>query len=633
MMKNPHVYTNGIPISVSLRPALEAEHIQQNVTANKSRLITISVLALLIACLVSIIAKLLVYLIDLFTNIAFHGTISTVHIGPAGNSLGIFVIIVPVAGGIIVGFMAMYGSKAIRGHGIPEAMEQILVNQSRIKPSITFLKPLSSAISIGTGGPFGAEGPIIATGGALGSTIGQLFKISSHERKILLAAGAAAGMSAIFGSPIAAIFLAIELLLFEFSHVSIIPVALACITGAAAHVILFGPEPVFGMNNVIIHNGIPALAGYAAIGLFIGVMSALVTRIVFIIEDGFGKLPVHWMWWPAIGGLAVGIIGYYAPRTLGVGYENIRDILTGHVTLSILLTLAILKFISWAIALGSGTSGGTLAPLLTIGGAIGALAGKLIIYLFPYSGVSIPVCALVGMSAMFAGASRALMTSIIFALETTLQINALLPLLAACITSYFISFFLMDTTIMTEKISRRGIKTPHSYEPDVLEKLTLGQVIKPNEIALSSENTIIEIREWLISNLQTNSNYFIVVTNDGEFRGIVSLIDIYSRSNRAEELIDSLIKKHQVVISIESNLRTAVEIMAREDLEVLPVVSKEEPGKVIGILSYKDILSAYSYRSGEHEKTNANISLKRQGLKILVHGQKLFNLVNRMRNG
>jgi len=632
-MKKANVYTNGIPISISLKPTLEAEHIQQKATASKSRSVTISALALLIACLVSIIAKLLVYLIDFFTNLAFHGSFSTAHIGPAGNSLGLSGILVPVGGGIIVGLMAMYGSKAIRGHGIPEAMEQILVNQSRIKPSITFLKPLSAAISIGTGGPFGAEGPIIATGGALGSTIGQLFKISSHERKILLASGAAAGMSAIFGSPIAAIFLAIELLLFEFSHVSIIPVSLACITGAAAHVILFGPEPIFGMNHVIINTGIPALSGYIAIGLFIGVMSALVTRIVFVIEDGFGKLPVHWMWWPAIGGLAVGIIGYYAPRTLGVGYENIKDILTGNVSLNILFTLAVWKFISWAIALGSGTSGGTLAPLLTIGGATGALAGKLIMFIYPESGISIPVCALVGMSAMFAGASRALMTSIIFALETTLQINALLPLLAACLTSYFVSFFLMDTTIMTEKIARRGIKTPHSYEPDVLEKITLRQVIKPNEIALSSENTISEIRDWLKNNLQITSNYFIVVTNEGEFKGIVSLIDIYSLYNSGNELIDTLIKKHQVVLSNESNLRTAVEIMASEDLEVLPVVSKEEPDKVIGILSYKDILSAYSHRSGEHEKTKANISLKRQGLKILVHGQKFLTLVTRMRNG
>jgi CBS domain-containing protein len=439
-------------------------------------------------------------------------------------------------------------------------------------------------------------------------------------------------MSAIFGSPIAAIFLAIELLLFEFSHVSIIPVSLACITGAAGHVLLFGPEPIFAMN-LIIHSGVAEIPGYAAIGLIIGVISALTTRIVFIIEDGFGKLPVHWMWWPAIGGLAVGIIGYYAPRILGVGYENIKDILNGHVTLSILFTLAVLKFISWAIALGSGTSGGTLAPLLTVGGATGALTGELIIYLFPHSGISIPMCALVGMSAMFAGASRALMTSIIFALETTMQINALLPLLAACITSYFVSFFLMETTIMTEKIARRGIKTPHSYEPDVLEKITLKQVIKPNGIALSSENTIGEIRDWLKDNLEVTSNYFIVVTNEGEFRGIVSLIDIYSLFNRDDEKINSLIKKHHVVISNQSNLRSAVEIMAREDLEVLPVVSDEEPDKVIGVLSYKDILSAYSYRSGEHEKTSANISLKRQGLKILVHGQKILTLVNRIRNG
>jgi chloride channel protein, CIC family len=392
MIKNPHVYKNGIPISISLNPTLEAEHIQPHAGANKSRLITISVLALLIAILVSIISKLLVYLIDLFTNLAFYGTFSAIHTGPAGNSLGLFVILVPAAGGIVVGLMAMYGSKAIRGHGIPEAMEQVLVNQSRIKPSLLFLKPLSAAISIGSGGPFGAEGPIIATGGALGSTVGQLFKISPHERKILLASGAAAGMSAIFGSPIAAIFLAIELLLFEFSPLSIIPVSLACITGAAAHVLLFGPEPMFAINSVIVFSGIPALAGYAAIGSFIGVIAALVTRIVFVMEDAFGKLPVHWMWWPAIGGLAVGLIGYVAPRTLGVGYENIKDILNGNVTLSLLLTLAILKFISWAIALGSGTSGGTLAPLLTIGGATGALTGKLILYLFPGSGISIPVC-------------------------------------------------------------------------------------------------------------------------------------------------------------------------------------------------------------------------------------------------
>ncbi len=257
--------------------------------------------------------------------------------------------------------MARYGSKAIRGHGIPEAMEQILTNESRIKPIITFLKPVSSAISIGTGGPFGAEGPIIATGGALGSTIGQFLRISPDERMILLTSGATAGMAAIFGTPVAAIFLAIELLLFEFSPRSIIPIALACITGAAMHKLLFGNEPVFLMPVEAIPSN-PALAIYSLLGIFIGLLAAAVTKAVYLIEDGFEKLPIPWYWWPALGGIAVGGIGFLAPQTLGVGYSNIDLLLHNNLTLNLLLTLSLFKFLSWSISLGSGTSGGTLAP-------------------------------------------------------------------------------------------------------------------------------------------------------------------------------------------------------------------------------------------------------------------------------
>ncbi|HXU25890.1 MAG TPA: chloride channel protein, partial [Bacteroidia bacterium] len=271
----------GIPISISLTPTLEAENVKPKTIKDKTRLITIALLAVLIAVLVSFIAKLLVYLIDLFTNISFYGKFSLEHTSPADNTLGWLVIIMPAIGGVIVGLMAYYGSKAIRGHGIPEAMEQILTNQSKIKPAITYLKPLSSAISIGTGGPFGAEGPIIATGGALGSTIGQLLKITHNERKILLAAGATAGMSAIFGSPIAAIFLAIELLLFEFSPRSIIPVTLACITGAAGHHLLFESGPVFPIINFIEMPSNTALAYYSVMGILIGLLSVLVTKAVY----------------------------------------------------------------------------------------------------------------------------------------------------------------------------------------------------------------------------------------------------------------------------------------------------------------------------------------------------------------
>jgi H+/Cl- antiporter ClcA len=503
-------------------------------------------------------------------------------------------------------------------------MEQILTNQSKIRPSITYLKPLSSAISIGTGGPFGAEGPIIATGGALGSTLGQLLKITHNERKVLLAAGATAGMSAIFGTPIAAIFLAIELLLFEFSPRSIIPVALACITGAAGHHLLFERGPAFAMHAVIATPSNTALGVYSVLGIVIGGLSVAVTKIVYFIEDGFEKLPIHWMWWPALGGLAVGVIGYFAPRTLGVGYNNITDVLSGDMPMQVVLSLCLFKFISWAIALGSGTSGGTLAPLLTIGGATGSLLGSLVLYLFPASGVSIPLAALVGMSAMFAGASRAFLTSIIFALETTAQSNALLPLLATCGASYFVSFFLMENTIMTEKIARRGIKTPVSYVPDILEKVTVEQVMEKNGLIISEDNTIREVMDWLRNEPDYNSNYFIISGPAGEYRGILSSSNLFSKHHHPEALIKTVIRRKHISVGIDSTLRTAVEMMAKENIDVLPVVSKQNDN-VIGILSYHNIISSYKEGIEDNTKKHPDISLKRRSLKILIKGQKMIN--------
>jgi CIC family chloride channel protein len=619
---------NGIPISVSLNPTLEAEHIRPQKTQDKKRLLIISAMAVLIAGLISFIAKFLVYLIDLVTNVSFYGRFSLVHSSPANNHLGLFVILVPAIGGIIVGLMALYGSKAIRGHGIPEAMEQILTNQSKIKPAITYLKPLSSAISIGTGGPFGAEGPIIATGGALGSTIGQLMKITHNERKILLAAGATAGMSAIFGSPIAAIFLAIELLLFEFSPRSIIPVALACITGAAGHHLLFDSGPVFAMKEIIAVPANAALAGYSIMGLLIGILSVLVTKVVYLIEDGFEKLPLHWMWWPAIGGLAVGLVGYFAPRTLGVGYDNITDILSGSLSIQIVLSLCLLKFVSWAIALGSGTSGGTLAPLLTIGGATGMLFGSLILWVFPASGITLPLAALIGMSAMFAGASRALLTSIVFAIETTSQPNALLPLLAACTGSYLISFLLMKNTIMTEKIARRGVVTPHSYEPDMLEKIKVGDVVKDAGLILSEDNSIDEVRSWLEKEKGDRANYFIITNTEGEYKGIISSSSLFSHHHDPDLQVGSLIKRESVSIFMTDNLRSAVEMMSVENIDVLPVLSYRS-NTIIGILSYHDIIAVYKQGIDEHKEKQTSISLKRNGLKILLHGQRLMTAMKK----
>jgi chloride channel protein, CIC family len=622
-MKNT-ISQKGIPISVSLDQTLENQNIHLKVTKDKKRLLFISTLAVIIGACISFIAKVLVHLINLFSNISFHGHFNIGYESPATNTLGIWVIVIPAIGGVIVGLMALYGSKAIRGHGIPEAMEQVLTNQSKIRPSITYLKPLSSAVSIGTGGPFGAEGPIIATGGALGSTLGQLLKITHYERKILLAAGATAGMAAIFGSPIAAIFLAIELLLFEFSPKSIIPVALACITGAAGHHLFFEAGPVFPMPFVQSPTN-AALASYSVVGIIIGLLAALVTKIVYFIEDAFEKLPVHWMWWPAIGGLAVGIVGYFAPRTLGVGYSNITDILSGTMALNVVLSLCLMKFLSWAIALGSGTSGGTLAPLLTIGAATGALLGAVLIRYFPEAHISIQMAALIGMSAMFAGASRAVLTSIVFAIETTAQSNALLPLLAACVASYLVSYLLMENTIMTEKIARRGIKTPHSYEPDVLDKVTVSQVTNGNGFTISNDNTINEVREWLEAEKEYNHSYFIIADCNGVFKGILSSSNLFSKHHDASKTVETLIKRYPVTVTANDTLRHAVDLMARENVDVLPVIS--DNNKLSGILSYKDILSAYKIRIEEHEQKLSHISLKRGALKILLHGKnKLSSL-------
>jgi H+/Cl- antiporter ClcA len=615
----------GIPISVSLKTTLEAEDIKPHFTQNKKRLITIAGMSVAIAVAISFIAKFLVHLIYFITNLSFYGNLSVDHVTPVDNPLGLWVIVIPALGGVIVGLMALYGSKAIRGHGIPEAMEQILTNQSKIKPTITYLKPISSAIAIGTGGPFGAEGPIIATGGALGSTLGQIARISHNERKILLAAGATAGMAAIFGTPIAGIFLAIELLLFEFSPRSMIPVALACITGAAGHHFLFEAGPVFPVGHLIATPSNTALFVYSILGIVMGFISVFTTKIVYYIEDSFEKLPVHWMWFPAIGGIIVGIVGYFAPRTLGVGYENITDVLSGDLSLKVIWSLCILKFISWAIALGSGTSGGTLAPLFTIGGAAGVLLASAILYFFPHSGITLSLAALVAMAAMFAGASRALLTSIIFALEATGQSNALLPLLAGCIGSYVVSFFLMENTIMTEKITRRGVKTPDSYEPDILETVSVSQVMEEDGVVLDEENTIGEVRQWLEKETEYNSNYFIIVNKENEFRGIISSSNLFSDHHHPEKPVGALIKRNSVSVGDANSLRTAVEIMSRENIDLLPVTSIDN--NIIGILSYKNILSAYKSDIDNYVKNQPSISLKRNGLKMLVRGNKLIQLI------
>ena len=607
----------GIPVSISMDGTPHPPRTWSEVGPDKRRILFITILAVLSAVVISVVAKGMVLLIDLITNIAFHGSFTFDYLPPGVNNLGWWVVLVPVLGGVLVGVMALYGSKAIRGHGIPEAMEMILTNKSKIKPAITYLKPLSAALSIGTGGPFGAEGPIISTGGALGSMVGQLLRISPNERKVLLAAGATSGMAAIFGSPIAAVFLAVELLLFEFAPRSLLPVFMGCITGAAGHHLLFGSAPMFAMPAVAVPSN-AALFGYSVMGLVIGLLSILITKAVYLVEDGFEKLPIHWMWWPAIGGIAVGVIGYISPRTLGVGYENITQLLSGDAPMKLILGLALFKLLSWGIALGSGTSGGTLAPMMTVGGAVGCLLGMLAQMLFPSAGFVLPMAVLVGMSAMFAGASRAVLTSVVFALETTGRIEALLPLLSACACSYLVSYFLMTNTIMTEKIARRGIRTPDSYEPDVLEQIGVEQVMEREAPVVSGEMT----KQEVLRMVPVSAEHLIVSDHDGGFVGLANRSDILL-SSEGTTMVS--LARTPFTVSVGADLRTAAGMLARTP-DHAPVVVTEQ-GTIVGLITYNNVIEAYGTKIKDDQQVDPNILLSNRRLRIMVQGRKLYERV------
>lgn len=569
----------------------------RHVAANR-RFLLVCALAIVVAIGAGFLAEALVALINVFTNLFFYGRFSPAAASPAGNPLGPWVILIPVAGGLIVGVMARWGSPAIRGHGIPEVMERILIGESRIPPRITILKPVGTAISIGSGGPFGAEGPIIATGGALGSLLGQGLRFTADERKILLAAGAAAGMAAIFGAPVSATILAVELLLFEYRARSLAPVALACATAAAIRIAFHGPEAVFPMEAIATPSGL-ALTAYTAIGVFVGALGVAITKVLYKIEDTFEHLPIHWMWWPAIGGVVVGVMGYISPRTLGVGYDNITGLLDGSIAGQVLLVLVICKLISWAIALGSGTAGGTLAPLFTIGGGAGVLVGTVVAVVLPQLGIDPRVAGLVGMAAAFTGASRALLASVVFAFEATRQPQGLLPLLAGCTGAYIISLRTMKDTIMTERLARRGTPVITEYSADFLSRILVRDRATRPVVSLPGDRTIGVVRSWLMSDAAPTHQGFPVLDPQGALLGVLTRRDLLDHGADPNAALVSLIKRRPVVVSGFHSLRDAADQMVQERVGRLPVVADDGSGRVIGILSRSDLLAAHERRLDE----------------------------------
>ena len=602
----------GLPVAPNLGLSLAQVRMPRGLTRFDARLMRLIGVSILLGVAAACVAWLLMKLIGLITNLSFYGTWSTAFSSPADAvpRLGAWVIGVPVIGGLIAGGMARWGSKAIRGHGIPEAMEQVLLNESRIPTRITLLKPLSSAVVIGTGGPFGAEGPIIATGGALGSLIGQLMKVTASERKVLLAAGAAAGMAAVFAAPVSAVALAVELLLFELLGRSLIPVALACVAATGVRDLLMGSTPVFLMDPVSTPGG-AALAAYVLIGAFIGVLSVWVTRVVYAIEDGFERLPVHWMWWPALGAVVVGLVGWMAPLTLGVGYVNIEDILNGRLAMGALAWLCLMKFISWSICLGSGTSGGTLAPMFTIGGALGAMIGLLLSHAVPWLGIDPRIAALVGMAALFAGASRALLTTVVFAFETTGQPAGLLPLLGACTAAYLVSAMMMRNTIMTEKIARRGVRVPSEYKADYLERILVGDACEHDVVTLGADQTIGEVRAWIArATPESQHQGYPVLSAAGQVLGVLTRRTFFDAKWSEQARLGDLIRRPPVVVTPAHTLRQAADHMAVENVGRLLVVDPDDPTRMLGMLTRGDVISAHTRRLRESVRMRRQIDLR-----------------------
>src|SRR5579859_2619032 len=526
------------------------------------RVLPISGLAIVIGAVCAVLALVLLRLIGLFTNLFYFGRWSTAMVSPAGNHLGVFAVLVPVIGALVIGVMARYGSERIRGHGIPEAIEAILINGSRVEPKVAILKPLSSAISIGSGGPFGAEGPIIMTGGAFGSMIAQLFHLTSAERKTLLVAGAAAGMSATFAAPVASVLLAVELLLFEWKPRSMVPVALASATAAAARRYLLGLGPLFPVPQHAIFIGPEGLAGCVLAGLLAGGLSALLTLAVYAAEDLFQKhMPIHWMWWPAIGGLAVGLGVFVFPQALGVGYETIGALLQGSVAYHVIWGILLVKSFIWAFSLGSGTSGGVLAPLLMMGGALGGLEAMFL----PNEGAGF--WPLISMGAILGGTMRSPFTSIVFAFELTHDANVFLPLLVGSMIAHGFTVLTLKRSILTEKVARRGFHLSREYAVDPLELLYVREVMQKEMMSIPSSALLRDVLgspqfvRWQLQRLLP------VVDADGRLVGVLTSGDLHKwQESRDENLLAQplieLVRRESVNAHPDEVLRIVVNQMA-----------------------------------------------------------------------
>ncbi|HTZ45559.1 MAG TPA: chloride channel protein [Jatrophihabitans sp.] len=523
----------------------------------------------------------LLRLIGLITNAVFYQRLDTALVAPGAHRHAmLLVLLAPVAGGLVVGLMARFGSEKIRGHGMPEAIEAILTGGSRVAPRVAVLKPVSAAVSIGTGGPFGAEGPIIMTGGAVGSMLAQLLRLTADERKTLLVAGAAGGMAATFNSPLASVLLAVELLLFEWRPRSFVPVTAAAVVATVVRGPLLGTAPIFGVSTTGAHLSVGAEALCLVTGVTGGLLAVAATALVYLSEDLFAKLPVHWMWWPAVGGLIIGVGGAIEPRALGVGYDVIDQLLTGRAGLSLIVGILVVKTLIWSLALGSGTSGGVLAPMFMIGGALGALEGSVFPHVFG------GFWAMIGLAAVVGGVMRSPLTGVVFTLELTHAWAAVLPLLVGSVTAYALSTLLLKRSVLTEKIARRGLHLTREYTTDPLETFFAADVMDPDARVLAPDELApdeLTADELAPDAAPPGAQRLFPVVSGGRLLGVVRA---GAGADRRQLIADP------VTVCADDTLRHVANVFAECGVTRAPVVSRAEPERYLGLIELADLLQA-----------------------------------------
>ena len=557
------------------------------------RMLRIAALAAPVGAVSACVAWALLRLIGLISNAVFYHRIETGLVAPgAGHHNPLVVLLAPILGGLIIGLMARFGSEKIRGHGMPEAIEAILLGGSKVQPRVAVLKPVSAAVAIGTGGPFGAEGPIIMTGGAVGSLFAQFLRLTADERKTLLVAGAAAGMAATFNSPFAALLLAVELLLFEWRPRSYVPVATAVCVAAIVRRPLLGTAALFPAAGVL-HLTYATYGLCVVSGIASGVLALLATVLVYTAEDCFRRLPIHWMWWPAIGGLIIGLGGLVVPQALGVGYNVIGAELDGSIGLGLVAGILIVKTLIWSLSLGSGTSGGVLAPMFMIGGALGTLEA----HLFPPVGLGF--WALIGLAGVLGGVMRSPFTGVVFALELTHRFDALLPLIIGASTAYAVSALLLKRSVLTEKIARRGYHLSREYDVDPLEILFIGEVMQTDILTFESDLSAAEALA-LISDTDPatiaarRQMLYPVVDDTGQWLlGVITRtrLETAVHHDQAATTVDRLVHARPVLAHPDETLRTVAARMAAHAVDRMPVVDRHQPTRIVGIVSLTMLLA------------------------------------------